>query len=131
MKGMKGVELPINVLIIVAVGLIVLLGIVALFFIGWSPFPATVGLESIKNQACRELVQEWQCKIATADIHIANFDADKDEAVGTVDTGAQDDILGTCGNSLVTNMGDNLRNLCRCWYNIADENSCKRICGCP
>ena len=148
MKGMKGVELPINVLIIVAVALIVLLGIVALFFTGWSPFPATVGLESIKNAACRELAQEFQCKISTADVEIHNFDADRDGFLGVDDTASSDDIIGWCENPAVGNMGENLFNLCRCHYNMgpliaystrvltaqetADlESSCRRMCGCP
>ena len=46
MKGMKGVELPINILVIVAVAVVVLLGIDALYFVGWSPFPATVGVDN-------------------------------------------------------------------------------------
>ena len=87
MKGMKGVELPINILVIVAVAVVVLLGIVALYFVGWSPFPATVGLESAKNEGCRQFVQEMRCQGNTWTIKIDNFDADKDGAVGTRDLG--------------------------------------------
>ena len=50
---MKGVELPINILVIVAIAVIVLLGLVALYFIGFNPFSTTTALDSTKNSGCR------------------------------------------------------------------------------
>ena len=50
---MKGVELPINILVVVAIAVIVLLGLVALYFIGFNPFSVTSALEATKNQGCR------------------------------------------------------------------------------
>ncbi len=129
MKGMKGVELPINILVIVAVAVVVLLGLVALYFVGWSPFPKTVGLESVKNDACRVLVQEKRCSGNTWTIQIANYDADGD---GQNDGGTR--YTGNCGD-VAQVLDDNLFSLCKCvygytgTYNVIDG-SCKKMCGC-
>ena len=50
---MKGVELPINILVVVAIAVIVLLGLVALYFLGFNPFSMTTALESAKSTGCR------------------------------------------------------------------------------
>jgi len=137
MKGMKGVELPINILVIVAVAVVVLLGIVALYFVGWSPFPATVGLESAKNEGCRQLVQERRCGTDTWNIEIDNFDADQDGAVGSQDTGI---VVGPCRGT-VGQAEDTLFMLCYCHYAMdqigppaltTDQVNarCKELCGC-
>ena len=55
---MKGIELPINILVVVAIAVIVLLGLVALYFIGFNPFSGSVGIESVKNQGCRLLLNQ-------------------------------------------------------------------------
>jgi len=54
----KGVELPINILVVVAIAVIVLLGLVALYFIGFNPFSVSAGLEAIKNDGCRQLMNQ-------------------------------------------------------------------------
>ena len=55
---MKGIELPINILVIVAIAVIVLLGMVALYFAGWTPFSSSLSYQSVKNTACEQLVRE-------------------------------------------------------------------------
>jgi len=55
----KGVELPINILVVVAIAVIVLLGLVALYFIGFNPFSVSAGIESIKNDACRRYINQY------------------------------------------------------------------------
>ena len=55
---MKGVELPINILVVVAIAVIVLLGLVALYFIGFNPFSVAAGTESIKNAGCRTYMNQ-------------------------------------------------------------------------
>jgi hypothetical protein len=49
---MKGIELPINILVIVAVAIIVLLGVIALFYSSWFPVTQPVNIESVKSQMC-------------------------------------------------------------------------------
>ena len=55
---MKGVELPINILVVVAIAVIVLLGLVALYFIGFNPISVTVSLDSAKNNNCRTYLHQ-------------------------------------------------------------------------
>ena len=50
---MKGIELPINILVVVAIAVIVLLGLVALYFIGFNPFSNTTALNAAKSSGCR------------------------------------------------------------------------------
>lgn len=49
---MKGIELPINILVVVAIAVIVLLGLVALFFVGFGPFGQQIAINAAKNKAC-------------------------------------------------------------------------------
>ena len=49
---MKGIELPINILVIVAVAIIVLLGVIALFYSSWFGGTQPMSLEAAKAQAC-------------------------------------------------------------------------------
>ena len=55
---MKGVELPINILVVVAIAVIVLLGLVALYFIGFNPFSVTTAIESAKSNGCRDYLHQ-------------------------------------------------------------------------
>jgi hypothetical protein len=110
-KVMKGVELPVNVLIIVVLALIVLLAIIALFFGVWNPTQITA--EAAKNSACYTLLStgcEDPERIATD-----NFDANNDGVVNEYDT---------------------LQELCENYYGIDPSspdriNDCKKIvCRC-
>jgi amino acid transporter len=60
-KTVKGVELPINILVVVAIAVIVLLGLVALYFVGFNPFSVTTALEATKNSGCREYMNRQTC----------------------------------------------------------------------
>ncbi len=55
---MKGIELPINILVIVAIAVIVLLGLVALYFIGFNPMSTNIALDAAKNNACRDFLNQ-------------------------------------------------------------------------
>jgi len=127
---MKGISLPINVLVIVAIAIIVLLGLVAMYFTGFGPFTTAVGLEGIKNEACRELVQEKRCTGETREVWIYDFDANKD----TTNNGGNifdwtAALADQCGTAAISK--DNLASLCACYYTIGSEASCKALCGCP
>jgi hypothetical protein len=115
----KGIELPINILVIVAIAVIVLLGMVALYFAGWSPFSGSLSIQAAKNAACEDLVRNG-CK-STTDVPV-QFDVNADGEVG-----------GT---------GDNLQLLCEKYYGVVPEDDptdpnptavadCRDVCGCP
>jgi len=113
---MKGVALPIEVLVIVVVAVIVLLGIVAVYFSGWAPFGGTVGVDAVKNAGCRILIMNNTCGITGATGQIV-FDGSG--GLPVFDVGGN----GAPGD-------DNLKGLCAYYYN-ASESQCKRLCGCP
>ena len=105
---MKGVELPINILVVVAIAVIVLLGLVALYFIGFNPFSVTTAVESAKNNACRDyLHQNPVCD----DAYTVTFEY----PAGTA-----------------TTLGDFTNDYYGC-SNVAgvDESCARRVCGCP
>lgn len=115
---MKGVELPINVLVIVAIAVIVLLGLIALYFLGFGPFSELAGRESIKNNACVQYNQGGCTK--STKLQSVNYDVDKD---GTI-----------------TPAEDNLYTLATTYYGCTDdttttadeaETCAKRLCACP
>jgi len=129
----KGVELPINILVVVAIAVIVLLGLVALYFIGYNPFAGTAGLEGIKNDACRQYVQGHNCgQDATnvTGILVSNYDANGDGAiVGGTTFGAWG--AGTNCGTTATTSEDNLASICQCQYGRGTEADCRKLCGCP
>lgn len=111
---LKGLELPVNTMIVVVVCLIVLLAIVALFFGTWNPGKGTLSLEAAKNNGCQILIA-MNCNADSSSISVRDFDADRD---GSLD--------GT---------GDTLKALCQNWYGISNtlidfEDRCKSICMC-
>ena len=105
---MKGIELPINVLIIVAVALVVLLAIIAIYFSGFNPFSGAMNIEAAKNEACRRLVQENRCGGTPAGIIITDLDF-----------------------SYNGDVQDTLDELCQDVFNTANDAKCKQMCGCP
>lgn len=126
---MKGIELPINVLVIVAVAVIVLLGITAVFMLGFAPFTGTSGLESIKNDACTLLVRSG-CGQNTWLIPV-NFDSDKN---GLVQSGTDWWNNATWSENYpcaADQNCDNLAALCYNFYGKKSDSACKALCGCP
>ena len=85
---MRGIELPINVLVIIMLAVIVLIAVLALYFGGFVQPASSMSLESVRQQACTELIQKGLCgdtitsggkeySAGAAKIPIKNFDADK------------------------------------------------------
>jgi hypothetical protein len=106
---LRGVELPINVIVIIILAVLVLLAILALFMGVWTPGESSITLEAAKNNACQMLVS-MRCNQPLESISVLDFDADKD---GTLN-GAGDTLLALCQN----------------WYHV-DENICKnQVCMC-
>lgn len=120
---MKGLSLPINVLVIVVIAIIVLLGVVAIYFGGFSPFSSAISVEGAKNAACGELVRK-NCAVNPGAIVIQNFDANNDT---NINPGSEATLT-----ALACNAGsDNLGRLCACFYSRTTNIDCKRLCGCP
>ena len=117
---MKGITLPVNVLVLVAIAVIVLMGLVGLYFTGFSPFGQASGVESVKNEACRDLLIAKRCLNATNTITISKFDANKN---GVNDSGTNWDWGSGTGD-------DNLAALCYNYFGAKNESQCKSVCTC-
>ena len=101
---MKGIELTINILVVVAVAVIVLLGVVALFFSGWFSGTQPMSLEAVKSQACNAAVR-MGCDVTGGVTTLVGI---------TVDYGT----------------ANNLDSLCEDYYQITDDTMCvNSVCG--
>jgi len=114
---MKGIELPVNILIIIAIAVIVLIALIAMFYPAFTSGGKTVSLDVARSQACRSLVEGYSCitTATLANIMVNKFDVDKDGSVNDIGTSDAD---------------DNLDNLCLTWYQTADDGMCRKMCGC-
>jgi len=124
---LRGVELPINTMIIVVLCLIVLIAIVVLFFSTWDPGKGTLSQEAARNNAC-QLMVATRCTANPVNIVVRDFDADRDGFLNTAGAGT-----GACAST--PGQGDTLYMLCKCWYGISDalpdfDENCKDICMC-
>jgi len=102
---MKGIELPINVLVIVAIAVIVLLGLVVLYFIGFNPFSGSVSLNSLKNTGCSNFSLNYGCG----------------------SRGATTSSISLPANSYGVTT---LYALCTGYLNVSTEAQCRQLCGC-
>jgi hypothetical protein len=103
---MKGIELPINVLVIVSIAVIVLLGLVVLYFIGFNPFSGSITLTSLKNIGCSNFTLSYNCG---------------NSAIKTT-TGI---ILPVNTYGIAT-----LSDLCTQKFGAPTESQCRTVCGC-
>jgi hypothetical protein len=103
---MKGIELPVNVLVIVAIAVIVLLGLVVLYFIGFNPFSGSISLTSLKNAGCSNFS--------------LNFDCGSRGGMTTAGIVLPDNSYGYT----------NLLALCQGQLGAANEAACRQVCGC-
>ena len=126
---MKGLELPINVLIIIAVAVIVLIAIIAMFYPAFSSGSSTVNIETAKSQACRSLVAGSKCSatVFTYQIPVYKFDANKD---GTSTTAGGTEAAYPAVACGVGVGNDNLARLCWCYYQLTTDAQCRAMCGC-
>jgi len=114
----KGIELPINILVVIAVAIIVLLGVIALYFSGFMGPAGVISSESAKNAACQRVMRN-PAGCVTVDpstilldgsiAGVPGFDADND---GDVD--ADDDLLDLCQN----------------YFGATTKSDCRKLCGC-
>jgi hypothetical protein len=110
---MKGVELPINALVIVVIAVIVLLAVIAVYFTGWTPFAQSSEVESVKNAGCMMVV--YDCSI---DLTTILFDGSM-AGLPTYDVTGE----GTLDSA------DNMENLCSIHFG-AGPIECAELCGC-
>jgi hypothetical protein len=99
----KGIELPINILVIIAVAVIVLLAVVALFIIGFKP-SSNISAESAFSEGCRTVV--YNCGIDLTTITTSFTEPGKTSA-------------------------DNMRALCIYLGKGSGDVTCRTACGCP
>jgi hypothetical protein len=127
---MKGIELPINILVMVAIAVIVLLGMVALYYVGSGQFGRSVTIQAAQNDACGVMVRS-NCASDSNSIEINNFDANMNGKIGDDEEGSGW-TWGTAGDVCGTNSegGDNLAALCACYAGRTTEAQCKQLCGC-
>ena len=132
---MKGIELPINILVVVAVAVIVLLGVIALYFSGFIRPAGVMNQESAKSSYCAIIMRSpGGCAgtILLSSVGITDFDADRDTFMGAADTGSGwDDTWATipCGGA-VGDAGDNLAALLACYFGVTSERDGLKTCGC-
>ena len=128
---LKGIELPVNALIIVILAVLVLLGILAMYAGVWSPSSGGVNLEAAKDNACHMLAS-MGCSVHPAAIPVNNFDADGSGKFnpGSSVCGCEPPACTTPGGT----QADNLWNLCTCKYKMPQDPvgcvQCMKMCGC-
>jgi len=126
---MKGLELPINTLIIIVIGLVILLALIAILFGGFNIARPQMSLETAKNDACRQL-STMGCDYGYALIPVNNFDANRNGKVNDPTIHFKSSIGDDCGAGALES-GDNLATLCLCFYNMEEDKECKKnVCGC-
>jgi hypothetical protein len=132
---MKGVELPISTIVIIALILLVLLGVVALWISGFGGGAQGVTLEAAKSTACAEVMRYYLgCSAKDPkDVTIPNFDANANGKSGITEATQRfndaDPNICTSTSSYLIN-GDNLQLLCYCYYNAKTASDCRKVCGC-
>ena len=111
---MKGLELPVNILVVIAVAVIVLLGVTALYLAGFGPFAATTNVQTAWSSACNAVVAN--CAYYD-DIY----------KLGNVSTTAQ-----IYGNSTTANLYElcKYRGLNVGSTSIEPAINCRKACGC-
>jgi hypothetical protein len=125
---MKGMELPINTLIILVIAVIVLIAVISVFYPTWHIGIGASSAETAKSAACQKLIDS-NCIRDTNNIVIDDFDADKDEKI---DPGTNWAWTAECKpeSGSTNSWGDNLAALCKCYYQVADEAACQKLCNC-
>jgi hypothetical protein len=138
-KTVKGIELPINILVIIAVAVIVLLGVIALYFSGFMGPAGIVTQDAAKSAACKIVMsnvagceQADPTAIILGELGTSPFDGNKDGHAcytGSTDTAC----IGAAALP-----EDTLQDLCKNYFGVttsapptgAQKASCRQICGC-
>jgi hypothetical protein len=67
---MKGIQLPVNILIIVVIAVIILVAVIGFFYSSWRPSTGTISVESSKNSAC-QVLNGRECSMSVYDIAVS------------------------------------------------------------
>lgn len=127
---MKGMELPVNTLVIIAIAATVMLVIIAMFAIGINPFKTTVGYDAAKTAGCKLLLQD-NCATSPKLIKINNLDVNGDGTICPPDeTGAMDTTDPGCTGATGP---DTLQALAESNYGVGTGkiSETKALCNCP
>ena len=133
---MKGISLPSETIVIIALAVIVLLAVITLIYIVYPSTAETISLESAKSNAC-QTIASLGCRTDPRFVIINNYDADGDGNRGSADAGPLWDWSATSGyNDPTLNFNDNLAALCVTRYGITNDaaagpENCRQFCGCP
>jgi hypothetical protein len=123
-KTVKGIELPINILVIIAVAVIVLLGLIALYFSGFMGPAGIVTQDAAKSSGCKLIMSKvGGCQTADAayldglvyDGTAAHFGLPKFDADG---------------NGIPGEATDTFTALCAKYFSATTPTTCRGICGC-
>ena len=135
---MKGLELPLSTIVIIAMVLIVLLGIVALWMSGWGGGATTISVEAAKSSGCGKLMRDVRTCSAVdpatilfdgTSIGVIKFDVNRDGHFCPCTTCVPADPV-CVGPPVLPD--DSLQYLCYRYYGttMLDQVGCRRICGC-
>jgi len=81
---MKGMELPVNTLIVVIIAIIVVISVIYLFTSVWQQSSYGIALDSAKNSGCQRYISLGQCGIGDGlDISIQGITCDDLTMPGT------------------------------------------------
>jgi hypothetical protein len=135
-KTVKGIELPINILVIIAVAVIVLLGVIALYFSGFMGPAGVVTQEAAKTSGCK-LIMSKVGGCPTVDpaytdtlvydgvtFGLPKFDANGDGHYCY--TGSTDTTCAPAGPNPI----DTFTLLCAHYFSATTPATCRGICGC-
>ncbi len=120
---MKGIELPISTLVIIALVLLVLLGVLSLWMSGWVGGAGSISVEAAKNSGCSLLMRNYQTCASVNPASII-YDSTNPCCYGIVDYDVNQD--GTTGTPGV----DTLQALCGRYYGAPTASDCRKVCGC-
>lgn len=112
---MKGIELPISLIVIIAIAVLVLV-ILAGFFSGYFFRQSSgVGLEAAFQDACGRLISVYRCSSAATDLAAIKVNYQATGAAAATPT----PLFQAGATSICSEKG------------ITDLASCRRQCGCP
>lgn len=117
---MKGIELPVNVLVIIAVAVLVMLALVAMYMAGTQGAGPMAALAA-KNTACGQLLNQ-QCDVNPNTLSV-NYDANANGQIKFVNDASGDNLQVLCNK----NFGCESKGA---WGSAEQIKCCKQACGC-
>ena len=105
---MKGMELPVNVLIILVISVIVLVAVIAILYNNTTGSKTFVDVGVARDNTCQQLLS-MGCYLEPNAFQVHDFDANMDGSIDTSDT---------------------LMDLCINYFQITNPADCKAMCGC-